>query len=111
MENKTKCSRRKFKPVFLLLIPVILAAVGAIIMLLWNSVLTAVISVNVITFWQALGLLVLSRILFGSHSMRGRHRKPGFAMERFKDEYYKMSDEEKQRFKNEWRKRFEDQEK
>src|SRR5260370_2195201 len=47
-----------------------LAAVGYVVMTLWNVVLTAAAGVHAITFFQAVGLLVLSRILFGG--LRGR---------------------------------------
>jgi len=43
----------------------IIAAFGAAVMLLWNAVLPDIIGVASINFWQALGLLALSRILFG----------------------------------------------
>src|SRR5262249_26015727 len=54
---------------FLFLIPLIV--LGALVLLslavfaLWNGVLTDVFDVKSITYWQALGLLVLARILFG----------------------------------------------
>jgi hypothetical protein len=52
---------------------VILAAVvlGFVVMNLWNWVVPAVFGGKIITFWQALGLLVLSRILFGGFFRRG----------------------------------------
>ena len=36
---------------------------GFIVMSLWNAILPVVLGVKVITFWQALGILVLSKIL------------------------------------------------
>lgn len=35
------------------------------LMFLWNWLMPAIFGLTVITFWQALGLLVLSKILFG----------------------------------------------
>ena len=35
--------------------------------LIWNATMPAVFGVNRITFWQAVGLLVLASILFGGH--------------------------------------------
>ncbi|HEY7097628.1 MAG TPA: hypothetical protein VH437_12945 [Terriglobales bacterium] len=50
-------------------------AIGAeIVMLLWNWLLPSLFDWRQITFWQALGLLALCRILFGgfrSHGPRG----------------------------------------
>ena len=46
---------------------------GAIVQLLWNWLLPSLLGARQITFWQALGLLVLSRILFGGFGRHGRH--------------------------------------
>jgi hypothetical protein len=58
----------------LVIIPLaILAAAlfGFIVMSLWNAVVPAVFGGKIVTFWQALGLLVLSRILVGGFFRRG----------------------------------------
>jgi len=50
---------------------------GEIVMHLWNWLLPGLFGWHQITFWQALGLMILSRILFGgfgSHGGRGRSR-------------------------------------
>jgi hypothetical protein len=52
-----------------------LALFGFVVMALWNAVLPAVTGLHAITFIQALGLLVLSRILFGG--LRGWGRRGG----------------------------------
>src|SRR5215470_8670530 len=44
---------------------------GEIVMLLWNWLLPPLFGWRMLTFWQALGLLALCRILFGHH---GGHR-------------------------------------
>jgi len=36
------------------------------VMFLWNSILPSLVHVGMINYWQSLGLLVLSRLLFGS---------------------------------------------
>jgi Ca2+/H+ antiporter, TMEM165/GDT1 family len=41
------------------------AAASYLVMSLWNALMTGIFAVRAISFWQALGLLVLSRILFG----------------------------------------------
>jgi len=79
-----------------------LALVSYIVMLLWNALIPVIFHLGVITFWQAAGLLILSKILFGfGHGGRRggpwmRHR-----MERFKD----MSPEERERLKEQMRSR------
>lgn len=60
---------------FRFLIPVIVLAIVAVLALavygLWNGVVTDVLGLKAITYWQALGLLVLARILFGGFPRRG----------------------------------------
>ena len=57
---------------------------GEIVMHLWNWLLPGLFGWHTITFWQALGLLVLCRILFGGFSNgggnRGGHRRRKFEM-------------------------------
>jgi hypothetical protein len=47
------------------------AAFGFVVMNLWNWLVPAVFGGRIITFWQALGLLLLSRILVGGFFRRG----------------------------------------
>lgn len=58
---------------------IVVVALGLLVMSLWNALLPAIIGVKSIGFWQALGLLVLCRILFGGLGMRpgmfGMHRR------------------------------------
>lgn len=49
---------------FIVLGIVALTVIGLVTQLLWNWLVPALFSGPVITYWQALGLLVLSRILF-----------------------------------------------
>jgi hypothetical protein len=48
-----------------LFVIVAVTAVSFIVMALWNWLVPAITGWKTIDFWQALGLLVLSRILFG----------------------------------------------
>ena len=53
------------------------AVLGWVVMMLWNAVVPTVFVVGrVIDYWHALGLLVLSRILFGGFRGRGGWRGP-----------------------------------
>lgn len=68
--DKAGCASRGIK--FGLLALVGVAAVTWVVMLLWNGLLPDLFSgVSRIGYWQALGMLVLSRILFGG--LRGGH--------------------------------------
>ena len=100
--------RDKFKKRKLLFIPIFIAAFflfGAIVMGLWNAILPAVIGVKAISLWQALGILLLSKILFGGfhHGWRGRHGNSRW-ME-MKEKFSNMTPEEKEKFKSEWKNR------
>lgn len=57
-------------------LPVVLAAVGAVVMLLWNWLMPSLfVGVKPVNYWQALGLLLLSKILLGGGSFRGKARQ------------------------------------
>jgi hypothetical protein len=65
--------RRKWifiAPLGLVAIAAFAALGGAVVRLLWNALLPPLFGWPAVTFWQALGLLVLCRILFGG---MGRH--------------------------------------
>jgi len=72
------------------------AVFSAAVMALWNWLMPAVFGFRLITFWQALGLLVLSRILFGR--LGGR---PGWRMhwrDRMIERVNQMTPEEREKF-------------
>ena len=46
------------------------------VMSLWNWLMPAIFGTNPITFWQAVGLLLLSRILFGRFGERQTRADP-----------------------------------
>ena len=72
------------------------AAVGFIVMSLWNWLAPEVIGARPVNFWQALGILVLSKILFGG--FRGR---PGHGIRwrrRMRDRWEQMNPEEREKF-------------
>ena len=45
---------------------------GAIIMWLWNGLMPVIFNLGVINYWQAIGLAILARLLFG-HMHHGSH--------------------------------------
>ena len=47
---------------------------GVVVRLLWNWLLPPLFGWHQITFWQALGLLALCRILFGGFGIHGAGR-------------------------------------
>ena len=67
---------------------------GQIVRLLWNGLLPPLFGWSEVTFWQALGLLALCRILFGGFGMHGR-RGP-----RRWGRWEHMTSEERERFRH-----------
>lgn len=74
---------------------------GWVVMHLWNWLLPALFGWKMITFWQALGMLVLCRILFGRWG--GGHKGPAFR--RGKHGWQKMTPEEKEEWRQKMRER------
>ena len=74
-----------------------LALVSFAVMQLWNNLLPDIIHVNTITFWQALGIFILSKILFGFG--KGSRMGPPWMCERMGERFKNMTDEERQVFK------------
>ncbi len=81
-------------------------ALAGVVMFLWNSILPNVAHVSIITYWQAMGLLILCRILFGNYRF-GRHQqnRPPFANQQFRQKFMNMTDEERTAFKQKWKER------
>jgi hypothetical protein len=50
---------------FIVLAPAFVAALSLVVMLLWNALIPSLFAGPLIGFWQAAGLLVLCRLLFG----------------------------------------------
>jgi len=95
-----------------LLVPIGIAAMvflfGSVVMLLWNALLPGILGVGTITFWQALGILILSKILFGGFSSgHGHHRSDHRSMHNMPGKWMHMSPEEREKMKSEWRSRCE----
>jgi hypothetical protein len=75
---------------------VAVTVVSFVVMSLWNILMPGIFGVRSISFWQALGLLVLSKILFGGfRSYGGGPRWRRRMMERWEQ----MTPEEREKFK------------
>ncbi len=82
---------------------------GGVVMLLWNSLLPPLFRLPMITFWQALGILVLCRILFGgfggssrrshSRSQRAGERIADRVADRVSERLENMTPDERERFR------------
>jgi len=103
--------RRKIKfgvAFFPMMVIAISLALGLVLKLLWNAILTPVLRVQPITFWQALGMFIISRILFGGfyRPRAGWKGKPGWGgSPEWRQKWMNMSEEERARFRQEWQNR------
>jgi hypothetical protein len=79
----------------LILVGIVLAGVGWAVLLLWNWLMPAIFALPAITYWQAVGLLVLSGILF-------RGFRPGFGRGRWRhgmrERWGRMTPDEREEF-------------
>jgi hypothetical protein len=79
-----------------------IAVFSLAVMLLWNWLLPTVVGLPEITFLQALGLLVLARILFGGIGGTGKMFAHGAARDgdrgHVRENWFKMSDDERREF-------------
>jgi len=76
---------------------------GEVVMHLWNWLLPALFGWRLVTFWQALGLLILCRILFGGWGGRGGRRS--HLRRRMDERWQRMTPEEREKFRQSWRSR------
>jgi hypothetical protein len=72
-----------------------------VVMHLWNWLMPAVFGWHVISFWQALGLLILSKILFGG--FRGGTHRPWQWRRRMMERWERMTPEEREKFRDSMR--------
>ena len=96
-----------------------------IVMLLWNGILPEIIGVKTITYWQAVGIFILCKLLFGGFKGGGNHHHKKHRMirqhfknccnnndnkssmkEALRDKFMNMSDEERENFRQKWKDRF-----
>jgi Ca2+/H+ antiporter, TMEM165/GDT1 family len=82
---------------------------GELVMHLWNWLLPTLFGWRQITFWQAVGLLALCRILFGglgshgSHGSRSNMRRR--IAQRMDERWERMTPEEREKSRQSWRSR------
>ncbi|MGA8272117.1 MAG: hypothetical protein WB919_11215 [Candidatus Sulfotelmatobacter sp.] len=71
---------------------------GEAVLHLWNWLLPALFGWHLITFWQALGILALCRILFGGIGHRSLHRSN--FRRRMAERWGRMTPEEREKFRD-----------
>ncbi len=90
-----------FIPLFLV---VMIALLGALIMWLWNWLMPLIFGLPALTYWQAVGLLVLCRLLAGNIGFGGHHHHHGHghcgcdgSQNKLRERWANMTPEERQR--------------
>ena len=110
---------RKYWPLFIPLVllgfAVFIFVGGEVVMLLWNWLAPPLFGLPQLTFWQALGMLAICRILFGgfgmgggghsSHSGKWGDHKTDRWVDRFAERWQGMAAEERERFRQRIRER------
>jgi hypothetical protein len=81
---------------FLPLVVLFVALFGFVVMGLWNWLMPALFGLKTIGYWQALGLFILSKILFGGFRGAG---PGGYSRRRIRERLEQMTPEERERFR------------
>jgi len=90
---------------FALLAFIVVTTFGFAVRELWNWLMPQIFGLRTITFWQAAGLVALTRFLFGRlPGDRGAHPR---WRRRLRDRWESMTPEERERFRQGMRSRFE----
>ena len=74
---------------FVLFAILFLAVFTFVVMSLWNWLMPALFGWHLITYWQAIGLLILSKILFGG--FRGGRRRHWYWRRRMMERWEQMT--------------------
>jgi hypothetical protein len=82
----------------LLCIALAVTVAGFVVKELWNALMPTIFGLHTLTFWQAIGLLLLTKLLFG-----GFHRHSGGGKGRWRSQmrerWEQMSPEEREKFR------------
>ena len=110
MEQTRRHFRRARKGFMLPIMVLGLFAISGVVTLLWNWIIPSISTLTAITYWQAMGLFVLCRILFGGFRFGFRKHRDAvnqhFSQHApFRDKFMEMSEEERQQFRNQLKQR------
>ena len=87
----------------ILIIPVVIVVFVFVVMYLWNWLIPTLFNGPVVTFWQAFGLILLSKILFGGFKGGGSYKSGSSKWgSDWKQKFKDMSPEERLVFKEKW---------
>ena len=81
---------------------VLITGLSAAVMYLWNYALAPSIGINPLSYWQAMAILVLSKILLTGFRPR---KHGGHWKHKWRSKMHNMSDEEREQFREKWAQR------
>jgi hypothetical protein len=87
----------------LILMPILFLLFGQLVHLLWNWLMPALAGLHTITYWQAVGLMALSWLLFGGWRGFGGHCHCGRGGDwkgRMSERWHKMSPEDREKLRD-----------
>src|ERR1700731_4062184 len=84
-------------PLLAMLFVVLLVGLGFVVMDLWNWLMPALFALKLIGYWQAVGLIILSKILFGG--FRGSRGRGGYRHYRMGEHWKRRTPEEREKFR------------
>ena len=82
---------------FFLTVLIAAALFGLVVMHLWNWLMPGLFGLHVVTYWQAIGLLILSWILF--RGPRGWGRPGAYRWNHMRGRWQRMTPEQRERFR------------
>jgi hypothetical protein len=63
---------------------------GYLVMLLWNWLMPAIFGITTITYWQAFGIVILAKLIFGALG-RGKDHDHDRDHERYREKFFRKS--------------------
>jgi chromate transport protein ChrA len=97
-EDTTMNNYRLLKGVKIVALVIVATFVfGFVIMHLWNWLMPAIFGLPLVTFWQALGLLLLSKLFFGG--FHRHHGGRGHWKQHMKERWENMTPEDREKFR------------
>lgn len=84
-------------PLLMLLFLGVIAGLGFLVMSLWNWLMPGLFGLKLIGYWQAVGLIILSKILFGG--FRGSGWRGGYRRHRMGERWRQSTPEEREKFR------------
>jgi len=84
---------------FALMFTVVLFLLGFVVKALWNWLMPELFGWKMIGYWQAMGLMLLSKLLFGGFKTTGGGRGRRRLKERLAERWMEMTPEQREKFR------------